>query len=228
MKPQHFAVVSGLLVLLVLVLSLTGRPQAQDATADRFPQNLVTVIGEGEVRGKPNLVRITLGILSTDRASAAEAEALNLASAARVREALVAAGVDPEVLEVSQPTIEAVTDQDYAGAPRIAGFQAHTRMTGVLKYPGKVQAAIDSAIASGATSLDEVAYTLDDAEDRKQEALAKALANARLRAGALTRAGGEALGALISMEMLAEEDLPPATSPRGLVFKVRVKATFGF
>lgn len=228
MKPQHFAAVAGFLVLTALVLIFTGRPQAGNGDAAKSPENLVTVIGEGEVRAKPNMVRITFGILSTDRASAVEAEALSLASVGRVRDSLISAGVDEELIEVSQSTITAITDQDFGGAPRIAGYEARVKITVVMKYPGKVQAVIDSAVGAGANSLDEVLYALDDAEDEKQEALAKALANARLRAAALTKASDGAVGDLISMEMLEAENTPSATSPRGLIFKARVKASYGF
>ncbi len=227
MKPQHFAVAAGVLILTAMLLLFSGRPQSSDGAAAQSPENRVTVIGEGEVRAKPNLVRITLGVLTTDRASAAEAGALNLASAARVRDALIAAGFDAEQIDVSQPTVAAVTDQDYTGATRIAGYEARATVVGTSKNLAKLQSAIDAAIIGGATSVDEVLYQIDNPEGAMQEAMGNALANARQRAAALAKADGRTIGDLISMEMLQEEKSGGSNSPRTLLFTVRIKASFG-
>lgn len=113
MKPQHFAAVAGTLLLVALVLIMTGRPQADPArnAAVQPPAHMITVAGEGEVRVKPDLATFSFGVL-TNGASAAEAEALNVASVQRVRDALVNAGVDEHGLEISRKLVSAVTFQD--------------------------------------------------------------------------------------------------------------------
>jgi uncharacterized protein YggE len=228
LKPQHFAVLAGSLLLIALVLIVTGRPQADPApTAAVQPAaHVITVAGDGEVRVRPDLATISFGVL-TNGASAAEAEALNVASVQRVRDALVAAGVDEHGLDITRKTLNATTFQDFAGATRVAGYQAQYRISGSVKNPAKVQAVVDAALAAGATSLEGVVYTLESPEASRQAATQAALDSARARATALVRAEGGRLGDMTAMEVIQVE-APPADVPTAAIFRARVRASFGY
>jgi uncharacterized protein len=228
LKPQHFAVLAGGLLLVALVLMIMGRPQADAGKAAvQPPQHVVTVTGEGEVRIRPDQAVLSFGIW-TQGASAAEAEALNVASMQRVRDALVAAGMDEHSLEAVHKSVSAGTYQDFTGVTRISGFQAEGRITGTLRSTAKVQAVVDAALATGATSLESVVYGLDSQEQSREAAMQSALDNARTRATALARAEGGNLGDLISMEVLQEEPPGPVSSGGAMLFRARVKASFGY
>lgn len=227
MKPQHFAVLAGSLLLVAVILMITGRPQPSTPAATA-PDHLVTVIGEGEVRVHPDQVVLTFGVLTLGP-SAREAEALNVASVGRVRAALVAAGLDEDQVEIARQELVPESYQDYAGQTRMSGFQARAHITALLRAPSKADAAIDAALGAGATSLDSVAYGVAGIEVARQSALAKALENARQRAAAIAAADGQSLGDLRHAEALVDEPgTLPGASPTVMSVKVRVKATFGY
>lgn len=228
MKPQHFAVLAGTLLLAALILLVTGRPQQAAGTANTLPPRLVSVVGEGEVRVKPDLVHLNFGVM-THGASAKEAEALNLASVNRVRAALVEAGLDDATLDTSLHDVTTESYQDYAGATRIGGFAARSLISGVLRSPGKTQAAIEAALGAGATSVEEITYDLASPDEVRRQAMTKALENARIRAGALANADGQTLGDVRQMEVLPEEKgHTPGGAANGLVFRTRLKVTFQY
>lgn len=229
MKPQHFAALVGALLVAAVILLFAGRPDSgnTDQTAVTPPPRLVTVTGEGEVRVKPDLVLVTFGYI-THRASAAEAEALTIASAGQIAGALNEAGADATRTEVSHLTLTTDTYQDFTGATRISGFKASVTVQAVLKNPAKVADLLTAGLSAGATSVESVVYTLEDAESSQQAAMRAALDNARQRAAVITKAEGEALGALQTVEVLTEEAPPAATSPGALTFKASVKAVFNY
>jgi uncharacterized protein YggE len=226
-KSQHFAALVGALLLVAALLLVTGKPEGEPAPAATEPDRVVTVTGEGEVRVKPDEAHVSFGVLMHGP-SAAEAEALALETARRVQEAIAQAGGDVDRLEISHLTLSATTYQDFAGTARISGFQAQASVQAVIRNLSKVQAVLDAGLAAGATSLDGVAYTLENPESAKQAAMKAALENARQRATTLVRAEGERLGELRNVEVLLEENTQSAASPASLVFRARVRATFGY
>lgn len=230
MKPQHFALLAGLLLLIAGVLIITGKPQplltAGKGETDQ-PGHVVTVTGEGEIRLKPDLVWVSLGVWTTGP-SATEAEGSNLAFVREIRGALIAAGVEEAGLEVTPVTVNTTTRQDFAGVTRIAEFQARSVIRAPLRNLAKVQSVVDAALGAGATSVESVAYTLENPEQAKQQAMKLALENARARSNALVKTEGGRLGELRAIEVLSEDSPVSATSPGSLVFRARVKATFEY
>lgn len=229
MKPQHFAALAGSLLLVALVLLFTGRPEAtkSDTQPVQAAPRSITVTGEGEIRVRPDLALVTFGVV-THRASAAEAEALALASARQIAGALTEAGALEDRVEVTHLTLTTNTFTDFAGVTRISGFQAAVAVQATVRNLTKVQAVLDAGLAAGATSLDEVVYTLEGPEVSRQAAMRSALENARQRATMLAKAEGERLGELLSMEVLLEDSPGTANSPANLTFRARVRASFGY
>lgn len=227
-KPQHFAALAGFLLLVAVILMITGLPAdrsgAEEATT---AARVVTVTGEGEVKVKPDTVLVTFGV-TAHKASAVDAEKTALQAMAQVRDALAKSGADQERIELSAVTLAPDTYQDFAGVVRISGFQARGTVQAVIRPVSNAQEVLDAGLDAGATAVESVLYTLGDAETSKQAAMKAALENARVRAGTMTRAEGERLGALRSMEVLLEEAQGTALSPGGLVFRAKVRATFEY
>lgn len=179
------------------------------------------------MRVKPTLARVSFGLL-TGGATASEAEAANLAALAALRKALQNWGLEEGAIEVSDPTLDAVTYQDYAGTVKVTGFQARLRVTASVRNLSRVQSVIDTGLAGGATSLEEVAYAVENTENIRQEVQARALANARERADLLAQSQGKRLGDLIRIEVLDDVPPPNGSGPGLQAFRARVRATFGF
>lgn len=216
----------GFLAAVALLLLVTGRPLSAPAVPGKVGGEIVA-IGEAEMRVKPTLARVTFGLL-TSGATASEAEAVNLASLAALRKALLESGQEEGLLEVSEPTLNAVTYQDSAGAVKVTGFQARVRVTASVRNMTRVQSLIDRALAAGATSLEEVTYAVENPESTRREVQSRALTNARERAELLAQSEGRKLGDLIRIEVLDEPPPVGGSGPGPQLFRARVRATFGF
>lgn len=229
MRPQYFAAMTGTMLVVALILLVMGRPQPQQAaTVPAEIPRAVTVTGEGEARAKPDLVWVTFGVWSHG-ASAAEAEALVLASVRRVQSAIGTAGADDQSGEPINVIIAPTTHQDFRGVPFLTGFDARASVRTVVRNTGKLSAVVDAALSAGATSVGEFAYGLENAEAVKQAAMRAAVENARQRATAVLKAEGERLGELRVIEILPE-DLPATTAerPGPLYYRATVRVTFDY
>lgn len=227
-KPQHFAALAGFLLLVAVILMMTGLPADRSGGEEaKTAARVLTVTGEGEVKVKPDTVLITFGV-TAHKPSAVDAELTALQAMEQIRDAVAKSGADQERTELSAVTLAPDTYQDFAGVVRISGFQARGTVQAVVRPAGRAQEVLDGGLGAGATAVDSVLYTLSDAETAKQAAMKAALENARERAGTMTRAEGERLGALRSMEVLLEESQGTALSPGGLVFRAKVRATFEY
>jgi len=230
-KPQYFAALVSALALMALILLLPGRPFPGASQTEAIPPRLVTVLGEGEVRAKPDQVTLTFGVTTwTQGASAAEAEALNAASVDRLQDALQSAGADAAQIEARHPAVRPLTRQDYAGKTYLTGYEVTSDVVVTLTNLQRTDAVVAAGLANGATELTAAAYGLRDPADVRERALQAATANARGRAAAAVQTQNRSLGDMVGVEMVAEE-APAAdsvASPAALVYRVQVRGTFEY
>lgn len=216
---------------MALILLVAGRPTPTEDQAAETAPRIVTVTGEGEMRATPDQVSLTFGVSTwTQGASAAEAEALNLASRNRLIEAVKRTGVDPSGIDAADSLVAPLTRQDYAGKTYLTGYEAVSRVRVVVSAIQKADAVMAAGLANGATSLDEVRYGLGNPDGVRQKAVRAAIDNARDRAAAIVQGEDRPLGTLLSVEVLEEESptAESAVTPGSLLFRVRVRASYNF
>lgn len=231
MKPQQFAALVVGLALMALILLLPGRPVPVVSQAEPPQPRTVTVLGQGEVRVKPDQATLYFGVTTwKEGASAAEAEALNAASVAQLQEALLGAGADAAAMVIHAPTVRPLTRQDALGRTLLTGYEVTTRVGVTLTNLQRVDGLVDAALAGGATELAEVTYGLRDAAETRQRALQAAVADARSRALALAQSQNRSLGDLVVVEVVAEEapEAGSRSSPAALLYRVEVRGTFEY
>lgn len=221
MKPQHFGLLVGLLLLAAITLLVMGRPPS-GGPGVRGDQT-VTALGEAEVRVKADQAVISFGVASRG-ASATEAEALNLAFLKEIRSVVVAAGGDGNSIEILDRTL---TERLAENGVDVSGFEARSTLRVLVRNAARVQSVVDAGLAAGATSLEGIVYSPDNPETAKQAAMKQALDNARQRAVVLVRQQGESLGSLVGLELL-EEEVSADSSPGGVIFRAKVQATYRF
>lgn len=216
---------------MALILLFAGRPiPGKDQAADKLPRT-VTVMGEGEIRARPDQVTLTFGVTTwTQGASAAEAEALNLASLGRLTDRIETAGVADDAIAASHPVVTPLTRQDYAGKTYLTGYQAASQVVVTVTALNKADSVMALGLANGATSLDSILYGLDEPNETRQRAVAAAIENALIQASAIATGQGRTLGELLSVEVIQEEapTARSASSPGALLYRVKVKATYSF
>lgn len=212
---------------MALILLFAGRPDPGTEPPADSPPRTVTVMGEGEKRVKPDQVTLTFGIAAwTQGASAAEAEALALASVLTLTEAVQRAGVEAGSVQAAQPLVTPLTRQDYAGKTYMTGFQSAAQVVVRVTNLARADAVIAAGLANGATSLDSVVYGLAEPEAARREAVQAAIANARERAADIVTSQDRTLGEMLSVEVVQEE--LQGTTPGSQTVRARVVATFGY
>jgi uncharacterized protein YggE len=187
---KRFAVVAGLL-LAAAALAGVLRPEGASAEDPAPTTDTVTVSGTGTVRDVPDRAQVSAGVESRG-ATAREALNLNAAAMRKVIDAVRAAGGR----DVTTQTVSLSPAMDPEGRP--SGFVATNVVSATVDLDG-AGALIDAAVAAGANTVYGPTLSSSDAARLYREALKRAVADARDRAGVLATAAGRQLGDITEM-----------------------------
>jgi uncharacterized protein YggE len=156
--------------------------------------------GEGEVRVKPDQVRIQIGV-TTQAPTAQEAGGQNAKhSVAVIAELKQQLGPTAEFQTTNYSLHPTYKSQRDGGKPTIVGYQANNTVEVKLTDVSAVGKVIDWATKSGANQIQGIHFSLRDEQKARAEALAKAAAQARANAQALAAAVGLRVVRLVKIE----------------------------
>ncbi|HET7453338.1 MAG TPA: SIMPL domain-containing protein [Thermoanaerobaculia bacterium] len=188
----------------VIISAAAARPSAADDGAPNRSRRTITVSGEGDASGAPDVAVTTLGVESLDpKVGPAVADAN--ARMRTVLDAVKRAGVaarDVRTVEFS------IGFEQNPPPPRAAG-EAEARPTGnyrvrnvaqiTIRDLARASAVLDAAVGGGANTVSGIAFTIEDPAPLRAKAREAAIADARARAEALARASGVAVGPVLSI-----------------------------
>jgi uncharacterized protein YggE len=185
--------------------------RADDATAPASPRlRTITVSGEGEASGAPDVAVTTLGVEALDpKLGDAIADVSRRMRA--VVEAVKRAGVaarDVRTVEYSvnfeqNPPPPRSSDGRPSGNYRVRNMAQVTIRD--LPRAGEV---LDASAAAGANEISGIAFTIEDPAPLRTRAREAAVADARARAEALARASGVGVGAVVSISESSGSSVP--------------------
>jgi uncharacterized protein YggE len=182
-------VVLAAAVLVVAALAGVGRPEA--ARGETATPDTVTTLGHGVITIAPDEATVTSGV-HTQAASASAALAENAKLMNAVVAALKAAG--GEELQTQQVSLYPQTSPE----GQVTAYVADNTVSAKAKIAG-AGALIDAAVAAGANTVNGPSLDVSDRDARYRDALGKAVADARLKAEALAKAGGFGVGPVSSV-----------------------------
>jgi uncharacterized protein YggE len=185
---------AGLALAGVLAAGLAGGMRAPAAMAQetQVPATAgISVIGQGEVRAKPDVITARLGIEVT---AAAPADALNQTRQradqviARLRER----GIPEADIQTSNLNVFPVQapPRDPTAPPAITGYRGSATVTALLPDVSQASALLTAAIEAGANSVQGLSYGLRDEAPLRTQALQAAITQARPKAEAAASAAG--------------------------------------
>ena len=166
--------------------------------ATDLPARTVSTTGTGRVTLAPDLVELRLGVAIT-RSSASQAQADAAAAMTAVLAALRSAGAAAGDLRTEGLTLQPVVDYRSDGPPVLRGYELRNGVVARLRDMARLSAAIDGAIAAGATTLDGVRFDVEDRRAAEAAARDAAVADALEKAAALAKAAGASLGVVLSV-----------------------------
>ncbi|WP_349369349.1 SIMPL domain-containing protein [Salinarimonas sp.] len=172
---------------------LAGPARAQDATAP----GRIAVTGMGEVERAPDFARVFVSVTNRGETVAAVVEANRVATEEALA-AIEARGVAREdVLTANFQVYETPQEFDRDGEPRaVPPYTATHQLQIVLREIDAVGAFAGEILALDAMTFQSIAWGLERSEEAEEEAMRRAVADARRQAEVLADAAGVPLGAI--------------------------------
>lgn len=190
----------GILVFFVSQIMLQSR------AIDVQDQNQITVSGEGKVYVKPDVALINLGVL-TQAETVADATEAGVEKMNDVIEAVKAMGVETKDIQTTNYNLT----PNYESAPVIYSVPYRGTSSVIIGYTlsqtaeikirdfTKIGYVLSDATEAGANVVGNLQFTIDNPEQFKQEARAKAIVQAKANAENLERESGIKMGKLINV-----------------------------
>jgi uncharacterized protein YggE len=189
MKRLFLLVAAGLTV--VALAGAVGLPDLAGAQDPPDTEDSITVSGVGSVDAVPNEATMSFGA-ETRRPTAEAAVAANADAMRKIINALRQAG--GRELQTQWVSVYPYTDENGT----VNGYTASNSVSAVSDV-GDAPTLIDAAAEAGANQISGPGLSSSNAEALYRQALAKAVADARLSAEALARAAGRSLGEITTI-----------------------------
>lgn len=189
------------LLLSTLALPL-GAQMPEPTPHDPIPSILVN--GNGEVRTAPDEAVVRLGVVAQEpSAREAQNEASRIADA--ILSAVAGLGVERSAIQTSQLYLTPVYEQggprqQVPTEPRIIAYRASNTVSIRLDDLTKIGPVIDAGIDSGSNQVEGVSFQLRDDREARQEAMRRAVEEARGKARAMADALEVSLGAVLEAQ----------------------------
>jgi uncharacterized protein YggE len=199
-KKQNYRVIVviaiGIILAFGFILQLSGSRSVLSANAT--PQG-ITVNGEGNISVKPDMVRVALG-MEASAATAKEAQQKNTAVMNKIVAGLKILGLASKDIQTTDFSLFPERRYDKAsGQNQLANYRAVNQVTLTIRDLSKLGAAIDQSIRAGANNVQNVSFSVESPEKWRDQAIAKAVKEARAKADALAKAAGMPIKRIIAI-----------------------------
>lgn len=171
----------------------------------------IVVSATGEVRITPDRATIQLGV-ETQAKTAAAASAENNRKQTAVLTAIKALGIPASSITTSNYSVSPVQRwDDKERKTVIDGYQVSNIVVVIVAKIEQTGSVIDAALAGGANRVAGLSFELADPSKAREEAITKAVSQARREADVAAKAAGGVIGELIELSITAYE--PPRPMP---------------
>jgi uncharacterized protein len=206
------------LVLCLAIAPARGFAQRNDAP----PPPVIVVNGNAEVEAAPDEATVRLGIVrQAPTAQSAQEQANSVAQ--EILNALGKLGIPSQRIQTSRLTLSPVYAPqrgDSREAPRIVAYSATNSVAIDLDKLNQIGPAIDAGLNAGANQVEGVQFRLKNDLPVRQQALKKAVTEAKQKADAIADALGVRLGPVMEVSESGVAIVPP-TPMAGFAMEAR-------
>lgn len=182
-----------------VILSACANPPAAIAQSEA-PFRSITVNGEGEASGAPDMAILSIGV-RTDASNAAAALRQNSSQMAATIKKLRDLNVAERDIQTSGLSINPRYNyENNRSNPEVIGFTASNTLTVKLRDLDRAGAVIDQAVQSGANSLGGIQFTFADPKPLMETARKDAVTQARAKAELYAQSAGVRLGEVMTIQ----------------------------
>jgi len=194
-EKSLWAAMAGIVLGMATIL-LSGTAVAADSAA---PPRTLTVSGEGQAKAVPDEAHLSAGVV-TQAKKATDALAANTRAMNEVFAMLKRFGIPDKTIQTSEFSVEPqrAPDRNGNGSGKITGYTVSNTVDVTVDL-AKLGPALDALINSGANSLGSIAFGIRDPKPLLAKARGEAIKDAAERAQAYAKAGGFALGSILSV-----------------------------
>lgn len=193
--------------LAVLVVALTTSTSAFAQVPPPAESSVVVTVGEGTVKRAPDQAWVTVAAESRAK-TPGEAQKLNADAMAAVLGKLKGTGIPAEAIRTT--AYELRPEFDYANNKQtLRGYVAQNAVEVRVDDLPKLGTVLDAAVGGGATNVSGIRFALKDRTKAEQEALQKAVADARAQADTAAQAAGLKVDRVTKIEVHREAAIPP-------------------
>lgn len=200
-RRQSLAVLVGAgMLALVAAGGVAGISAGRAEAAEESKlQRTISVSATGSVVAKPDMARISSGVVSEAK-TAREALTANTAAMQKLIAALKEAGIAPADLQTSSINVQPrYTHYKDGHAPRIDGYSVNNDLAVVVRDLKKLGDILDQLVTLGANQIGGLSFDVSTSEALRDEARKAAVGNARKRATLYAEAAGVQLGDVMSI-----------------------------
>lgn len=194
------AIAASLLVGGAAVTSVLGKSvPAYAESGDTVQTNTISVTGTGEIDVKPDMAYLSLGV-QTNAATAKDAQTQNAAVIQKLTNLLKGTWkIDAADIQTSQFYVQPNYSYSDKDGQKITGYIAYHTLK--VKYTNldQIGALLDDASSAGANQIGDVTFTVQNPDQYQEQVIAKAMANANLKAGAIAKAANRQLGSVLNI-----------------------------
>ncbi len=194
----------------LLAACAAGAPARAQRTVETAWQPTITVQGAGEVRAKPDMATITVGVVD-QAAGAADAVKQNNEKSEALLHALHEAGIPDKDVQTAGFTVNPNYSYDRSGRTpaRIVGYTVSNRVTVRVEDLSSLGKLLDKVVEAGANQIEGLSLSTRDPTKYMDEARRKAIADAKRRAALYA----EAVGATLQQPPTVREENAVAPQP---------------
>jgi hypothetical protein len=173
---------------------------------ETVPPRLVSVTGEGEVKAMPDMAYVTLGV-EARKPTLAEARAQVTATVERVLALTRELKIDPKFVDSSQLQVQPEYRWNEKDSQRVLlGYVVSRQVEVEVRDLERLGTLLERAVSAGVNQVGGARLDSTRRKELEREALAQAVADARLDAEALARAANARLGEPYSL--VASQAMP--------------------
>jgi uncharacterized protein len=166
----------------------------------------IVVSGTGRVAVDPDIGDLRLGV-SISRPTVQAARAAAAETMTTILAAVLGAGVARRDVRTTTLSVQPRYEYRDGKAPTLTGYDLANVVEVSVRDLSTLGAVVDEALTAGATSLDGLAFRLDDPREAERAARTAAVAEARARAAVLAEAAGVSIAGVAG---IVEGGPPPA------------------
>lgn len=179
-------------VAVILLMLAPANLQAQE------PMSQIVVTGTGVVSAAPDMAVLRIGVTREAR-TASEAMAGANTAAAKVLDAIDAAGIAPRDVQTASISLSPVWDHSNGRPPQARGYVASNDLTVRVRDLDGLGGLLDAVIGDGANMLNGLSFSIAEPGTLEAEARAGAVADARSKAETLATAADVVLGPVLQI-----------------------------